>query len=270
MDIDFPFTPQQIEALDQPLEQRLVSTRKGSGNATFKYIEGHDVIDQANRVFGYGNWAYRPLASEQKVIYDPLTGEAVGVAYTTLVELTVRGCIAPIVEKGVQPVASWNVTDVVMGKRKRDDDKQRPIEQWERANAMRTIIEAHEMAEKGAVTDGLKRALRTFGKQFGNSLYGDTSNEQKEAAARSGHSQQQYRQNGASHPQFVVQQPSSIVANLNGLRQHLIKNSMIGESPEDWQKFIANQLGAPLPDKDISQEQYKRLMSAARPPQKVS
>ena len=31
----------------------------------------------------------------------------------------------------------------------------------------------HETAYKGAVTDALKRALRSFGDQFGNGLYGD-------------------------------------------------------------------------------------------------
>ena len=34
-------------------------------------------------------------------------------------------------------------------------------------------MESHEQAEKGAVTDAVKRALRTFGEQFGNGLYGD-------------------------------------------------------------------------------------------------
>ena len=33
--------------------------------------------------------------------------------------------------------------------------------------------EGHETASKGAVTDALKRALRSYGDQFGNSLYGD-------------------------------------------------------------------------------------------------
>ena len=33
--------------------------------------------------------------------------------------------------------------------------------------------EGHETACKGAVTDGLKRALRSFGEAFGNGLYGD-------------------------------------------------------------------------------------------------
>ncbi len=166
------FSQRQTQELDKSLNPRFVRERKGGGNATLKYIEGHDAIDQANRLFGYGNWSYRPLSCEQKVLIDPLTGEAVGIAYKAQVELIVRGCIAPTVEVGSHPVASWNINEVVMGRRKKEDRK-RAIEDWEKTNAMRTIVEAHEMAEKGAVTDALKRALRTFGEQFGNGLYGD-------------------------------------------------------------------------------------------------
>ena len=35
------------------------------------------------------------------------------------------------------------------------------------------MMDAHENARKGAVTDALKSALRGYGEQFGNSLYGD-------------------------------------------------------------------------------------------------
>ena len=35
--------------------------------------------------------------------------------------------------------------------------------------------EGYETAYKGAVTDALKRALRGYGEQFGNSLYGDAA-----------------------------------------------------------------------------------------------
>ena len=34
-------------------------------------------------------------------------------------------------------------------------------------------VEGHETAFKGCVTDALKRALRGYGEQFGNGLYGD-------------------------------------------------------------------------------------------------
>lgn len=165
--------------LDAQLDPRFVSTRKGGGNTNLKYIEGHDAIDQANRLFGYGNWAYRPLSCEQCVLRDALTGEAVGISYKAQVELIVRGCVAPIVEVGSQPVASWNVEDQIMKRRISDARyNKKPVDEsdftpLERTNARAVIVDAHEMAEKGAVTDALKRALRTFGEQFGNGLYGD-------------------------------------------------------------------------------------------------
>lgn len=165
------FDQKQLDLLEDDLDPRLVSERKGGGNSTLSYIEGHHAIDQANRVFGFGNWAYRPLSIEQKVIHDILTGEAVGVMYEATIELMVRGCIAPIVEVGTQPVASWNVMDVAMSRRKKD--KTGDLEPWEITAARRTIVDAHEMARKGCITDGMKRCMRTFGNQFGNSLYGD-------------------------------------------------------------------------------------------------
>jgi len=173
------FDEKTIKLLDAPLDPRFVSTRKGGGNTNLKYIEGHDAIDQANRIFGYGNWSYRPLSCEQCVLRDAITGEAVGISYKAQVELIVRGCVAPIVEVGSQPVASWNVEDQIM-KRRLSDAKynNKPVNdseftQQEKMNARAVIVDAHEMAEKGAVTDALKRALRTFGDQFGNGLYGD-------------------------------------------------------------------------------------------------
>lgn len=166
------FDDQQIAMLEAPLDPRLVSTRSGGGNSSLKYIEGHDAIDQANRIFGYGNWSARPLSCEQTVLIDPVDGTAVGVTYKAQVELVVRGAVAPIVEVGSQPVVSWNVLDTILSKRKRED-QDRPVQKWEEINARRTIVDAHEMAEKGSVTDALKRCLRTYGDQFGNGLYGD-------------------------------------------------------------------------------------------------
>ncbi len=166
------FSNEQEELLNGKLNHRLISNRKGGSNSTLKYIEGHDAIDQANRIFGYGNWSYSPVSCEQCVLTDPSTGEAIGISYKAKVELIVRGCVGSITEVGSQPVSVWNVQDTVLGRRKQEN-RAKPIEDWERANAMRTIVDAHEMAEKGAVTDALKRALRTFGEQFGNGLYGD-------------------------------------------------------------------------------------------------
>ncbi len=163
------FTDEQVAQLNGKLDPRSVKQCKGSGNTVLSYIEGHSAISTANRIFGYGNWSCEPLSCEQVVLYDPASGEAIGVTYRAKVQLTVRGCVAPIVEVGSQPCAAWNVTDVI---RKRRAAAAKYGKKEEISAAQSTIVEAHEAAEKGAVTDALKHALRTFGAQLGNDLYG--------------------------------------------------------------------------------------------------
>lgn len=171
------FSQGQLNELDKPLDMRLISKRKGGFGKMLSYIEGHDAIDQANRIFGYANWCYRPLSVEQVVLLDPLSGEAVGIEYKSQVELTVRGAIGPIIDIGSQPVATWNVEDQIMQRRLKAANGGKVNESEftliEKREARAVIVEAHEQAKKGAVTDALKRALRAFGNQFGNGLYGD-------------------------------------------------------------------------------------------------
>jgi recombination DNA repair RAD52 pathway protein len=166
------FSEETLSELRKPLDKRLVSEREGGGKKKLSYIEGHVAIDQANRIFGSGNWGYDLLYCRMEVLKDPVTDEAIGIAYKAAIRLTVRDCI-PVTDVGSQPVAAWNVQDVIMGRRKQGDES--PIKAWEVAAAKRTIAESHEQSEKGAVTDAMKRALRTFGSQFANDLYGDGS-----------------------------------------------------------------------------------------------
>ena len=138
-------SPAVVNALEQPLDPALVSRRDGRGNRQYDYIEGHTVIDQANRIFGYGGWGYElvgdvSLRRMEKV--DVRTGEVkVSYAYSAPVRVSVNG--AP------------SRTDIGFHIVTEDTP------------------EGHETACKGAVTDGLKRALRSFGDRFGNGLYGD-------------------------------------------------------------------------------------------------
>lgn len=164
------FTSKQITELDKDLNPLLISERKGGGGSTLKHIEGHNAIDQANRLFGYGCWGYKVIYCKPVNLIDPMSGEAIGVTYEAEVELQVRDCM-PVSDVGQQACSVWNVEDVVMSRRKKDDDS--PIQRWEKQNASRTIVDAHEVARKGAVTDAMKRCLRTFGSQFANGLYGD-------------------------------------------------------------------------------------------------
>jgi len=173
-----PFDEKQLKELDKPLDKRFISDRKGASNRKLRYLEGHDAIDQADRIFGYGCWGYDILACEQTVIRDPFTGEAVGICYKAKVRLDVQDCL-PVIEVGSQPVAVCSVEDYIMSKRRKEaseknqDVDDSPFNPFEISLARTIIMESHEQAEKGAVTDAVKRALRTFGEQFGNGLYGD-------------------------------------------------------------------------------------------------
>ena len=156
--------PAVVSALEQPLDPSLVSRRDGRGNRSYDYIEGHTVIDQANKIFGYGGWGYElvgdvSLRRIEKV--DVRTGELkVNYAYSAPVRVSVVGA-PPRTDIGFHVVT--------------DDNP-----------------EGHETAAKGAVTDGLKRALRSFGDRFGNGLYGD----QPPANGRAGAPPSNVRGNG--------------------------------------------------------------------------
>ena len=133
--------------LAQPLDASLVSQRKGRGNRSFSYVEGRTVIDQANRIFGFGGWGHELVGDVTLRELDQVntqTGEVKRIrAYSATVKVTVPGA-PPRTDVGFQPVSD-------------------------------ETAEGHETAFKGAVTDALKRSLRTFGAQFGNALYGDVA-----------------------------------------------------------------------------------------------
>ncbi len=140
-------SPAVTQALGQPIDPALVSQRKGRGGRTFDYLEGHAVIDQANRIFGFGGWGYELVGDvtlRRVETVDPQTGEIkTALGYSAPVRVTVAGAL-PRTDVGVHPVTEDN-------------------------------FDGHDTAIKGAVTDGMKRAFRSFGLQFGNGFYGDQS-----------------------------------------------------------------------------------------------
>ncbi len=138
-------SPAVTNALGQPLDPALVSQRKGRAGRTYDYLEGHTVIDQANKVFGFGGWGYELLGDvtlRQIETVDTKTGEVTATsAYSAPVRVTVPGA-PPRTDIGFHAVAE-------------------------------ETADGHDTAIKGAVTDGMKRALRSFGLQFGSGFYGD-------------------------------------------------------------------------------------------------
>ncbi len=127
-----------LERIEKELSKGLptgaVSKRKQGGFAV-SYIEGHYSIETANRIFGFDGWN---MAVKSMDIHETDKGfEAVAI-----VQIKVD-CGEP---------GEWIVrTDVGTG----DSSKKM----------------GRDKAVKEAVTDAMKRCFRTFGNQFGNSLY---------------------------------------------------------------------------------------------------
>lgn len=107
------------------------------------YIEGWHAMAEANRIFGFGGWSYtiadcRVVQEKPREIgRDKKAG--FGVTYVATVRVTVGDVIR-------DDVGSGHGYDVDLGL-------------------------AHESAIKEAVTDALKRGLRSFGNPFGLALY---------------------------------------------------------------------------------------------------
>ena len=105
-----------------------------------EYIEGVHAIEEANRIFGFDGWSYDVV--EIRLTNATMDGDKHRVGYMAVVRATVDN---------VQRA------DVGHGQ-----------------GFGRSEGDAHDSAVKEAVTDGLKRSLRTFGWPLGLALYDKT------------------------------------------------------------------------------------------------
>ncbi|WP_148624679.1 Rad52/Rad22 family DNA repair protein [Aliarcobacter cryaerophilus] len=144
------FDKNQLDILSQELDSSRIKTRE-KGNISIFYIEGHHVIETANKVFGFGNWSYS-ISKLEQVSQEQNQNQNHVICYKAIVKVLIHS------ENHTQDV---NREDVGFG-----------------TGVAKTLADAHENASKEAVTDALKRAMRSFGNQFGNSLYDKTKNHQ--------------------------------------------------------------------------------------------
>jgi DNA repair and recombination protein RAD52 len=181
------FTKEQIESLEQELDSSRIKSRD-KGNIQLSYIEAHDFITTANRIFGYGHWEYS-ISSLEVVSVEVNQNQNNIVSYKAIVHVVVYN------ENHSQKVCR---EDVGFG-----------------SGIAKTLADAHESGAKEAVTDGLKRAMRSFGNQFGNSLYDKSRNHQMNQQPQSSQSQNQtsYPPNQQSQrnnqPQNYQNQPAN-------------------------------------------------------------
>ncbi|MFZ0408040.1 MAG: RAD52 family DNA repair protein [Cyanobium sp.] len=141
------FSAEQIQSLSAPLDRGKVRQRE-QGRAKVSYLEGWQVIAEANRIFGFDGWQRETIQTrcvsqaERAIGRDNRPGW--GVTYTSRVRITVGGTAqTPVIREGS---GAGHGIDVDLG-------------------------QAHESALKEAETDAMKRALMTFGNPFGLALY---------------------------------------------------------------------------------------------------
>jgi len=136
------FTPSQQQALAAPLDRANVQTRSQS-NRNLSYLEGWHVIAEANRIFGFDGWQRETLHCQCVAERERSIGSGQrsgwGVTYTAKARIQV----GEIIREGS---GAGHGIDMDLG-------------------------QAHESAIKEAETDAMKRALMTFGNQFGLALY---------------------------------------------------------------------------------------------------
>ena len=161
------FDKQTIQQLDAPLDSRANKRLPTSRNEP--YLEGWFVAEQANKLFGDGNWSRELIADSLKCVDEtqhvaPKTGELLpfwDVTYIATVKVTVR-------EKG-DNFPSYSAEHTGTGGSTTN-------------KAPRG--EAHIRAAKAAETDAMKRALAFgFGNQFGLACYAGDSHMVDVAAA---------------------------------------------------------------------------------------
>lgn len=140
------FTPEEHDAIQKALRQKLgpefISQRSGPGGQKLAYIEGWKLVQLANEVFGFNGWSHS-VTNQSVDFVDHMNGKFyVGVMALVRVQLK-DGVYHEDVGYGI-------------------------------SEGMRSKALSLEKARKEAVTDGLKRALKSFGHGLGNCL-GDKS-----------------------------------------------------------------------------------------------
>jgi hypothetical protein len=179
------FSAEQITALSAPLDRAKVRQRE-QGRSSVSYLEGWQVIAEANRIFGFDGWQRETVAlrcvnqSERTIGREQKPGW--GVTYTARVRISVSTAGQPaLIREGS---GAGHGIDIDLG-------------------------QAHESALKEAETDAMKRALMTFGNPFGLALYDKRQREVTGAAETGERPRSRAASSVRPSPLRVVASPAS-------------------------------------------------------------
>ena len=166
------FNDKQLQLLKYDLDVNRIRSRS-KGNLNLSYLEGFDIIETANKIFGYGNWDYS-ISTLEQVSQETNQNQNNVICYKAIVKVVVHD---------LKHTAILSREDVGFG-----------------TGIAKTLADAHESGAKEAVTDSLKRTMRSFGSQFGNLLYDKSKNHQNRQQPQQIEQPIQQLQNPSSTP----------------------------------------------------------------------
>ena len=171
------FSENQLKALSYNLDESRVKTIDKAG-MSFKYLETYDIINVANTIFNY-MWDYTVTRLEEVARETNQNGNHV-ITFSAIVKVKIYDAQRNFITR----------EDTGVG-----------------TGTARTIGDAIDNASTSAVSDGLKRSLRSMGSQYGNNLYSKTpSTNQSYQQEPTQQLQQQYQQQQTL--QTPLQQPN--------------------------------------------------------------
>ncbi|OJD11588.1 hypothetical protein AJ78_07674 [Emergomyces pasteurianus Ep9510] len=139
------YTAQQIATLQSRLEKRLgpeyISSRQGPGGQKVHYLAAEKCINLANEVFGFNGWSSSIQNIQIDFVDDNPNTARISLGLSVIVRVTLK-----------------------------DGTFHEDIGYGHCENSKSKAL-AFEKAKKEGTTDGLKRALRTFGNVLGNCVY---------------------------------------------------------------------------------------------------
>jgi DNA repair and recombination protein RAD52 len=171
------FSENQIKALSYNLDDSRVKTIDKAG-MSFKYLETYDIINVANTIFNY-MWDYTITRLEEVARETNQNGNHV-ITFSAIVKVKIYDNQRNFIER----------EDTGVG-----------------TGTSRTIGDAIDNASKSAVSDSLKRSLRSLGGQFGNDLYSKTPNQSQQQTYQQPAQLQQPQQQYSQPPN--TQQPTN-------------------------------------------------------------
>lgn len=147
--------------LRQPLDMARVKRRHAPGLGSVPYLEGYDVIDRANHIFGFA-WSFDLIGEPVIVRWQKKVLTWNQQEKRKVPALDANGTVQ-IEEVGLVYITGKVTVDL--------DGKVYSHADLGRCVFTGDTPEALDMALAGSVTDCLKRCFRQLGEQFGNLLY---------------------------------------------------------------------------------------------------